>query len=141
MTITKTGLTYTATSLEDVVLEFERLANEAETRFKRASGGAGAIALGFKSEWMTWQQAAAILRATKLEPALPYAPPWPNAEELTSDNVGKSQTGLDRFDARQAARPKHRWSEGLNPVCRDCGKQWYVTIAGDPCVVREKRAN
>lgn len=48
-------------------------------------------------------------------------------------------TGLEQLHARLAARPKHRWSDSLNPVCRDCGQQWYLAAASDPCIVREKR--
>lgn len=63
MTITKTGLTYTATSLEDIAAEFERLAHIERQSLSFAAG-------------VTFEHCAAILRATKLE--------------LASDNVGKS---------------------------------------------------
>lgn len=69
MTITKTGLTYTATSLEDIAAEFERLAGESDTYPDESHDYCAGLANAF-------EQAAAILRATKLEPP--------------SDNVGKS---------------------------------------------------
>lgn len=132
MTITKTGLSYIATSLEDIAQEFDRLAaNETKMANRIATGKAAAT---IRAE--SYRYAAAILRATKLEPpecegrtitgadlaksALKLKAAWDGAHisDNAFDRIAKAYTEPPSDDVGIS---DHGYRANGKGACRDCG--------------------
>lgn len=145
MTITKTGLSYTATSLEDIAQEFERRGLGLLDRVGDLDNHRERGKLTDQSE--VWIEAAAILRATKLEPpecegrtitgadlaesALKLKAAWDGVHisnkafnRIAADYVGKSERTLCHLPRNEFTRFRDG-SAGLSPdlaACDSCGR-------------------